>query len=263
MSEPVSGVSPAGAPICAACGNAIAGRFCSHCGAPADSGTCPACHSPLSPGARFCHRCGSRVRGSALASRERMAWIIAGIALLLASLAVLWRSGSFRAAPAPQMGNVGSVGAGLSGRAPDISQMTPDEQFFRLWDRIERATTNGDTLTVRQFAPMALGAYAQLPGPTSDQRFHAALINLAIGEVDAALALADTILAQAPGQLLAYVIRGEVAERRNRTADLTRAYRDFLSHYDAELKAGRPEYADHQPLLDDFRTRARAATGRP
>jgi len=203
------------------------------------------------------------VRGSALASRERTAWIIAGLAALIAGIAIVWRAGSFRPAAAPEMGNAGNAGAGLVGQAPDISNMSPDEQFFRLWDRIERASVSGDSVTVQRFAPMALGAYAQLPSASADQRFHAALIELLLGELDGARALADTILTQSPGHLLGYVIRGEVAERRNRSADLTRAYADFLSHDEAEMRAGRPEYADHKPVLDDFRTRARAATGKP
>ena len=76
-------------------------------------------------------------------------------------------------APPPEVGNAGNPG--LSTRAPDISNMSPEERFLRLWDRVERAASNGDTTTVRQFAPMALGAYAQLPSADNDQRFHAAL----------------------------------------------------------------------------------------
>ena len=40
------------------------------------------------------------------------------------------------------------------------------------------------------------------------------------------------------------------------------AYRDFLRDEPAELRAGRAEYADHKPVLDDFRTRAKASLGR-
>ena len=223
-------------------------------------GFCPACGAQLSPEARFCHRCGARAAG-ALARRERVAWMVAGAAVLLAALALVWRSGSFRTAPPPEMGNAGNPG--LSTRAPDISNMSPEERFLRLWDRVERAASSGDTTTVRQFAPMALGAYAQLPSADNDQRFHAALIHLAAGSTASAQALADTIQAGVPGHLFAYLIRAEVAERSNDLAALSRSYRDFLAHYDAELKAARGEYAEHRPLLDEFRTRAQAAGAKP
>lgn len=249
------------APVCAACGATVTGQFCSHCGAPADAGSCPACHQPLSPGARFCHRCGATVRDSRR-GRERLAWIVAGVAVLTTVGLLLWRVGSFRPAAAPEMGNAGNA-TGLRGQAPDISGMSPEQRFEALFDRIERAGANGDTLTVRQFSPMALGAYAMLDSTSNDLRFHAALIDLGVGDFAAALALADTIQHQVPGHLFGYLIRGEAADRQNDTAALNRSYRDFLTHYDAELRAGRTEYAGHQPIVDDFRIRAMASAKRP
>ena len=122
-----------------------------------------------------------------------------------------------------------------------------------------RASENGDTLTVLQFAPMALGAYALLDSTNNDLRFHAALIHLAGADFPGALALADTILATAPGHLFGYLIRGEAADRQNQAGALAQSYRDFLAHYEAEMRAGRGEYAEHRPILDDFRVRAEAS----
>ena len=73
-----------------------------------------------------------------------------------------------------------------------------------------------------------------------------------------AKAKADSILAESPKHLFGYVIRGEVAEQQNDAAALTTAYRDFLAAYDAEMKAGRREYLEHQPVLADFKNRASA-----
>lgn len=251
---------------CAACGAPVVGRFCSRCGASADGGSCPACHATLSPGARFCHRCGAAVRaGGPAGSREKTAWAVAGAAVLLALLLLVWRVGAFRPT-VPDMGNAGNIGAeggsGPPGRAPDISGMSPRERFDRLYDRVIRAASAGDTNTVGQFAPMALGAYAQLDTVNADARYHAGMIELAVGEFPAALALADTIEANAPGHLFAYLVRGEAADRQNNSALLTRSYRDFLDHYDREVRSGRIEYEEHRPILDDFRTRAKASLGR-
>jgi hypothetical protein len=191
---------------------------------------------------------------------------VAGGTALVALLAVLWRGGAFHPAATPDMGNVGNVGvapsSGLAGRAPDISSMSPRERFDRLFERVIRASEAGDSVTVLQFAPMALGAYAQLDAVDADARYHAATIDLAVGDFPGAEALADTILAAAPGHLFAYLIRGESADRQNNAAALTRSYTDFLDHYDAEMRAGRAEYAEHRPALDDFRSRARASLGR-
>jgi hypothetical protein len=252
---------------CATCGAVVTGRFCSRCGTPTRDARCAACQAPLTPGGRFCHRCGVPV-GSAAGSgaggrgRERLAWSLAGVAGLAALLALLWRG---NAAPTvPDMGNAGNLGApgaapALSGQAPDISNMSPRERFDRLFERVVRAAEAGDSVTVIQFAPMALGAYSMLGDADADARYHAATINLVIGDLPAALALADTILANAPGHLFGYLIRGEAADRQNDAAALTRSYRSFLDHYEAELKAGRIEYAEHKPVLDDFRTRAAAS----
>jgi double zinc ribbon protein len=273
MDQPLPPASPAPVPagqnpgVCAACGATITGKFCAHCGAPAAAGECASCHARLSPGARFCHRCGAPVRAAPRGSRERLGWIVAALAVLLAGVVLLWRAGTFRPTAAPEMGNAGNAGnapagPGLSGQAPDISSMTPVERFERLFDRVVRAGENGDSVTVRQFSPMALGAYAMLDSSSSDLRFHAALIHLAVGDLASARALADTILAQAPGHLFAYLIRGEAADRQNDTTALNRSYRDFLAHYDSELRAGRAEYTEHRPILDDFRVRAEASVGR-
>jgi hypothetical protein len=126
---------------------------------------------------------------------------------------------------------------------------------------VVRAAEGGDSVTVIQFAPMALGAYSMLTPAEADAdaRYHAATIRLVIGDLDAVLALADTLAAGAPGHLLAEVLRGEVADRRNDVQALNRSYRDFLANEEAEQRAGRPEYAEHKPVLDDFRTRARAS----
>jgi len=176
---------------------------------------------------------------------------------------ILWQAGSFRPAAAPEMGNQGSVqpGTGPGGGTPDISNMSPEERFERLWDRVVRASEAGDTGTVNRFSPMAIAAYGMLPAANPDLRFHAALIHLATADYDRALALADTILAEAPGHLFGYIIRGQAADRQNQIQALERSYRDFLAQYDAELRSGRPEYEGHKPVLDDFKTRA-VASGR-
>jgi hypothetical protein len=120
------------------------------------------------------------------------------------------------------------------------------------------AAESGDMATVNQFTPMAVMAYSQLDTVDADARFHLALLSLHTGDPKAVEALADTILQQSPGHLFAFMIRGASARFSKDDAALKQAYADFLNHYDAEMKAGRPEYADHKRSIDDFRTQALA-----
>jgi hypothetical protein len=69
-------------------------------------------------------------------------------------------------------------------------------------------------------------------------------------------ALADTILARQPGHLFGYIVRGTVARWQKDEAALDRAYAGFLEHYDSEMKAGRPEYAEHRSSVDEFHRQA-------
>ena len=107
---------------------------------------------------------------------------------------------------------------------------------------------------------MALGAYAQLDSINTDARYHAAVLRLQVGDAGGALALADTILARSPGHLFGYVVRGTAAGFQGDTATARRAGREFLSHYDAELKANRIEYREHEPAIEDFKRQAESAS---
>jgi hypothetical protein len=158
----------------------------------------------------------------------------------------------------PQLAAAGAEPA-AEGAPPDISAMSPRERFDRLYNRIMRAAEAGDEATVSRFTPMALMAYAQLPDIDADARYHAALIKVHTGDAAGARALGDTILVETPGHLFGYMVRGTVARWRKDEKDLGAAYRDFLRHYDAELKVGRSEYGEHSRGLTDFRTEAQAA----
>jgi hypothetical protein len=249
---------------CPTCAASASGNFCPACGTALAKRTCTACGAELSPGARFCHRCGDPVAGVVRRDQERRAWIVAGsVAAVL--LGIIGWSIARGAQPvaAPDMANPGSAGAegapAPSGPAPDISQMTPEERFARLFDRVTRAAQAGDSTEVAAFTPMALGAYSQLPAISNDDRFHAAMLHFMSGDFPGALALADTIQQNVPSHLFPSLIRATVAEARSDAAGVTRSYRDFTAHYPAESAAGRQEYTDHQALIDQFKASADSA----
>ena len=242
-------------PLCPACGASSAGgNFCNACGNPLGPRICRSCAATLSPKAQFCHKCGEPVAGAIPVRSENLAWIVAGIASLALIGAIIWFVA--RGAPAPvtpDMANPGSTGGAELGRAPDISNLTPQERFDRLFNRVTQAASAGDTAQVAQFTPMALGAYAQLDSFSNDSRFHAAMLRFNVGDFDGALALADTISTNVPGHLFATMIRGNVATARNDQAGLRQSYRDFLANYEREMAANRVEYLDHKPVVDEFR----------
>jgi hypothetical protein len=143
-------------------------------------------------------------------------------------------------------------GEELGGRAPDISGMTPRERFDRLFNRIMQAAERGDSLEVRRFIPMALGAYQQLDDRDLDARYHAAVLHLEVGDFAPAYALADTILEESPHHLFGYLIRGTAAGLQGDTAARARAERDFLTNYRAEMAANRVEYLEHKQVIEEF-----------
>jgi hypothetical protein len=107
--------------------------------------------------------------------------------------------------------------------------------------------------------PMALGAYALVPDPDLDARFHAALLHLDIGDWDGARALADTMLVQQPGNLYAYLVRGSAAGFQQDQAGLQQAQRNFEQRYAEEMRVRGTQYAEHADLVANFHREAQAA----
>jgi predicted nucleic acid-binding Zn ribbon protein len=213
---------------------------------------CPACGAALTPGERFCHRCGREVTTGPPANRT--AWIVSLTITGLALVAIVWL---LARSEQPWAGSAAlATPGGFAGPAPDISTMTARQAFDRLFNRAMVAAERGDSANVVRFTEHALAAYTQLDSVDADGRYHAGMLNAQVGQFEPALALADTILQQHPSHLFAYLIRGAVAEARRDTDALARARKDFLAAWARDPGTGRPEYADHQQELDQFHTAA-------
>jgi hypothetical protein len=157
-------------------------------------------------------------------------------------------------AAAPFAGNAGGV-------APDISNMTPREQADRLFNLVMTAHEQGDVARMTQFAPMAVSAYSALGQLDPDAHYHVGLISAITGDLDQALARADSMEAQVPGHLLASMLRNSVAQMQGDQEASRAAQRAFLEHYDAQITTGRQEYIDHQRSIEPFKTQAEANVG--
>ena len=207
-------------------------------------GYCAACGARLT--GPFCGQCGTPVAGVPAATRSFAAqWGAAGFAVLtLAILAVL----ILRQPRVP---------AAAGAVPPDISGLSPRQRFDTLYNVVMRASESGDTARSARFAPMALMAYRDLDKVDADARYHAAVLRLHVeGDSKPALLLADSILANAPGHLFGFMIRGSAGQLAGDTAMVRKAAREFLAAWEREIASGKPEYQDHRIMLDQFRARA-------
>ncbi len=195
---------------------------------------------------------------------NRTPWIIAGVLVVVTVVAVLYAAAHRIGPSAPSMANAGNAGTGQAttgapagfptGPAPDISSMTPREQFDRLDARITQAADKGDTATVVNFTPMALGAYANLPASDRDidARYAAAMLQTQVGMLPEAKALADTILQLAPDNLLGLYVRAVVAGYQGDSAAVKSARAAFRDHFTTEMKKNRPEYTKRSAFLQSY-----------
>jgi len=270
--------------VCPSCGTAGSSRFCANCGASLEAVTCSGCDTPLGPGAKFCHRCGrpagdnpnvaiSAAAGSGVASS--LPWIVAAIALV--TLLAFFAGNAFNSKRAstldapqnalPQAGldDRGSVAAGQGGmgspRGPDLTQISPQEQAERLFNRVMMLNSQGKTDSVQFFAPMAIGAYERLTPLTPDHRYDMGRIAEVAGVLPIARAQADTILRQNPVHLLGLILGARVATLSNEAAGRKIFETRLLAAYDAESKRRLPEYERHEDDITNALAVARGAAG--
>ena len=247
---------------CPSCGTESQGRFCSNCAAPLQGAVCAACHSALTPGAKFCHRCGTPAGAPARtlptpAGSNALPWSVAAIALLsVIALAAGQRFGRARTendAPAP--------GAPPAMRAPDISSLSPSERAERLYDRIMAAAERGRMDTVQFFLPMAIQAYENLGNLTLDQRYDVGRLAEVGGDAGVAGAQADTILRAESKHLLGLLLASRAARLRG-DSSAERGYMTRLVAAEAaERRRQLPEYLLHQNDIDEALAEWRRGAG--
>lgn len=259
--SPPTETSPTPCPSCSA---PASGRFCANCGAPLAGALCPSCRAPLTPGARFCHRCGTPA-GAGAESRtpatgdqggfaSALPWAVAGIALL--ALIALVAAQRFGRTPAPATDTDAQQAPAVADapnattpgvvRAPDISSMSPRERADRLYDRIMRLASEGQKDSATFFAQMGISAYMMLPQQDADSRYDMGRIAEVAGALPVAQAQADTILAQHPNHLLGLILAISTAGDAGDKPTVRRLQQRLLAAQSAELARNAPEYQRHQ-----------------
>ncbi|HET6761976.1 MAG TPA: zinc ribbon domain-containing protein, partial [Gemmatimonadaceae bacterium] len=248
------------------------GQYCANCGAPLAGARCAACSAELSPGAKFCHRCGAAVGSAGTAGRESrtnaLPWIVAALAFL--ALFAMAAGRGFNATRGstldgsqnalPQAG-LDDRGAGMGIRAPDISSLSPEERADRLYNRVMLLASQGKVDSVQFFAPMALTAYQMLAPLNADQRYDMGRIGEVVGAIPLAKAQADSILRENPNHLLGLILGARLATLEGDTTRLHQYERRLVAAEKAETAKKRDEYVRHQDDITSALQQARKSLG--
>ncbi|HET9797371.1 MAG TPA: zinc ribbon domain-containing protein [Gemmatimonadaceae bacterium] len=275
---PPPGTDPAATTRCPSCGAAASGRFCSSCGTALAGATCATCSAALTPGARFCHRCGTPAGAPSAAPTRGFAsalpWGVAALALVsLTALVVGQRFGARNTPPSntevldgangqgttviTQGGPEGAAPAPGMPRAPDISQLTPEQRAERLYDRIMTEHEAGRQDAVRSFLPMAVAAYQMLDSLNLDQRYDLGRLGEVGGDTTLARAQADTILEKRPTHLLGLILGARIARMEGNDARARALDGRLVAAAPQERNAGLPEYLLHKNDIDSALAAAR------
>lgn len=255
---------------CPSCYTESTGNFCPSCGTPLNSANCTACSAKLVPGARFCTQCGTATgRAPATASTSgNLPWYLgAGVLMLLIIILVLpsvtgnrnaTNPGDVGRAPFADPSATGAVGAGT----PPPLTGTPREQADRLFDRIMRAQSSGDSASVTFFVPMGVQAYENARPLDNDGLFHLAMIHNAAGNHAAARTAGEQILEDSPDHLLGLAIAAEAALGAGDDAAARDYFGRYIDVYDTQVARDLTEYLDHAQILPEYLAAARNVTGR-
>lgn len=246
---------------CPSCGAAASGRFCNQCGVALDA-SCRECQNPLPAGARFCNQCGVAVAAQPAAAPARSAvlpWAVAGVAVAaLAAAVIVPRVSGEPARPAAE--------APLAQQDPtsvDLASMTPRERADRLFNRVMQGLAGGDTTRIGFFTDMAIQAYGMVPERNADLHYHLGELHRVKGDLNAARAQADTILAADPQHLFGLFGAAQTEVMRGNAAEGRALFQRFLDAYTAQVARNLPEYQEHVQGLPAMRQEAEKAVAAP
>lgn len=255
---------------CPQCGKPGSGNFCHHCGAALGGRFCNKCGAALSAAATFCNQCGAKAAGSgggapvshraaavATVGGGNAPWWIAGGAMFVLILVVGWTMVR-PAGPAAPAGAPAGMGGGVDPNAPgttDISQMSPREAADRLFDRVMRTVSAGDTAGALGFQPMAVQAF-QLAEPLDlDGMFHMALLQ-ELSDPAAALATALRMMETEPDHVLALGVAGQAEAQLGNLAAAKAYFEKLRSVYDVQFARSLPEYEAHANVMASMKAAA-------
>jgi hypothetical protein len=167
--------------------------------------------------------------------------------------------GSQNALPQAGLDDRGMAPQGM--RAPDISNLSPQERADRLYNRVMLLASEGKVDSVQFFAPMAITAYQLLSPLNIDQRYDIGRVGEVAGALPLAQAQADSILRENPDHLLGLILQSRLATLARDTTRLRSFERRLLAAEKRELAMNRDEYARHQDDITSSLAQARKNLG--
>jgi tetratricopeptide (TPR) repeat protein len=268
---------------CPHCGESASGNFCHHCGGTLGGQFCNQCGSKVAAGGKFCNECGAKADGASVASAEAsrgaaraptarrtpgagaaarrygetvggqsLPWWTAGAAMFAVIFMIGLQMVRPGAAAGPTAGASSAApvgGAPGTGAPPDISNMTPVEAADRLFDRVMRSISAGDSAAAQQFMPMAIAAYQRARPLTLDGLFHLSMLNRTAMNLEAALDVALEVVERDPNHLLGLAAAAEAAIELGLLDEAETHYRQILAVFDAESQRPLEEYDMHSQIV--------------
>ena len=146
-------------------------------------------------------------------------------------------------------------------RAPDISNLSPQERADRLYNRVMLLASQGKVDSVQFFAPMAITAYQMLSPLNIDQRYDMGRVGEVAGALPLAQAQADSILGENPNHLLGLILQSRLATLARDTSRLRSFERRLLTAEKPELATKKDEYTRHQEDIASSLAQARKNLG--
>lgn len=191
-------------------------------------------------------------------------WVVAALALLtmfamLAGRGFSSARGSTLDAPSNALPQAGLDDRGQ--RAPDISAMSPQERADRLFNKMMLLNSQGKSDSVQFFAPMAIGAYANLSPLNNDQRYDLGRIGEVAGIIPMAKAEADSILVKSPTHLLGLILAARVATVQGDSTALHSFEKRLVAAEKPELAKKLDEYDRHEDDITNGLAQARKDLG--
>jgi len=244
---------------CPRCGETGSGRFCAGCGSALRDVACANCERPLAPGDRFCSYCGTPVSAATAtttpADSDRP--LSGGAMTKFVVATALWMLGAYVSGQAlGRRGDSGDQGvqqtgaAPASARAPDISNMSPEERATRLFDRVMAYSEQGKLDSARFFAPMAIQAYQMIGPLDAHARYDIGTISAAVGETALARQEADSILASQPNNLLGLTLAIRAATMAGDSNGAAKLRQRLIAAAPAERAKNLKEYTEHSSDID-------------
>jgi len=222
-------------------------------GNPAAGPACPSCGSGTLSGAAYCHTCGASLAGGAVGGKwpaGKFAGLAAVAGLIAVSVFVLVTFSTLENTPPSSSSSAPPTL--VYDAPPDLSRMTQREAADRLFNRIMRASEQGNRAEAMRFVPMAIRAYDGLPALDRDAQYHLGLIYGVAGDRTKGDRHIAALRQAAPNHLLALILEHGIAERSGDHATVSKIVTKFATAYNSEMAMGRPEYQAHRNTIEKF-----------